>query len=120
VVVAINGKIETVDVFESTPLFRKLWPQLLKSYALDASQVDDAEEAPKLNTADEAEAFLASVLRDQESATRKTEGGLVVSRHETNDRISFSAAGFFGGMVMGMGGAMGGSAAPVHSSGFSK
>jgi hypothetical protein len=114
VVVAINGKIETVDVFESTPLFLKLWPQLLKSYALDASQVADAEDARNSNSPSEAEAFLASVLRDQESAARKTCGGLVVSRHETNDRISFSA-GAMGGMGM-----MGGSAAPVHSSGFSK
>ncbi len=36
VIVAINGKPHSVDVFESTPLFRKLWPKLLKSFALDA------------------------------------------------------------------------------------
>lgn len=29
IVVAINGKIESADLFESTPLFRKLWPKLL-------------------------------------------------------------------------------------------
>ncbi len=38
-VVAVNGKIESLDVFESTPLFRKLWPKLLKSHALDALSV---------------------------------------------------------------------------------
>jgi len=118
VVVAINGKIETVDVFESTPLFLKLWPQLLKSYALDALQAAEAEDARKSATPGDAEAFLASILRDQEEGTRKTDGGLVVSRHETKDAISFSA-GAMGGMGggMGMGGFVGG---PVHAAGYSK
>jgi hypothetical protein len=118
VVVAINGKIETADVFESTPLFLKLWPQLLKSYALDAIQVATAENAEKQSTSSEAEEFLASILRDQDAAgSRKTDGGLVVSRHETNDHIGFSA-GAMGGMGGGMmGGGFGG---PIHSSGFSK
>jgi len=113
VVVAINGKIETVDVFESTPLFLKLWPALLKGYAVDAIEVSDGENAGKSSTADAAAAFLASVLRDQESAAQKTEGGLIVSRHETNDRISFSAGG--SGMMGGMG-----AAAPLHAAGFAK
>jgi len=113
VVVAINGKIETVDVFESTPLFLKLWPALLKGYAVDAVEASDGDSACQSNTADEAAAFLASVLRDQESAAEKTEGGLIVSRHETNDRISFSAG------VSGIGGGMG-AAAPVHAAGFAK
>lgn len=116
VVVAINGKIETVDVFESTPLFLKLWPQLLKSYALDALNVDDAADSKKAVSASEAEAFLASVLRDQGAESRKTDGGLVVSRHETDDRISFSANGMAGGM----GGGMGMGAGPVHAAGYSK
>jgi hypothetical protein len=113
VVVAINGKIETVDVFESTPLFLKLWPQLLQSYALDAAQVAGAEDAGKPVVAGEAEAFLASVLRDQGTETRKMEGGLVVSRHETNDRISFSAGGMGGGLVGGFGDT-------VHAAAYSK
>jgi len=107
VVVAINGKIETVDVFESTPLFRKLWPQLLKSFALDALHVKDAEDAKKASTPRDAETFLASVLHEQEGAEKKGEGGLVVSRRETPEAVSFSAGG------MGM-------AAPIHASGYSK
>ncbi len=43
VIVAINGRVESVDVFESTPLFRKLWPKLLRSYALDAANQADEE-----------------------------------------------------------------------------
>ncbi|MBI3863101.1 MAG: hypothetical protein HY290_14515 [Planctomycetia bacterium] len=115
IVVAINGKIETVDVFESTPLFRKLWPQLLKSFALDALQSEDAddEESKTIVAQTDAQEFLAKILHDQPGENRKTEGGLVVSRHETKDAISFSA----GGMMGGMGGGM---AAPVHAAGFAK
>jgi hypothetical protein len=113
IVVAINGKMETVDVFESTPLFRKLWPQLLKSFVLDALESKDAEEARKPGTPGDAEAFLASVLQDQAGEERKTEGGLVVSRHETKDSISFKGG-------TGMMGGMGGLASPIHASGFSK
>ncbi len=32
-IVAINGKVEAVDVFQSTPLFQKLWPKILRSHA---------------------------------------------------------------------------------------
>lgn len=116
IVVAINGKLETVDVFGSTPLFRKLWPQLLKSFALDALEAAETDEAGKTSTPDEATAFLASVLRDQ-GEEKKTEGGLVVSRHETKDAVSFHAGGPMGGMGTGMGGFGGG---PIHSSGYSK
>src|SRR5262249_42400701 len=64
-VVAINGKIETVDVFESTPLFQKLWPQLLESFALDALEAAESEDAGKLATGAQAAEFLATVQRDQ-------------------------------------------------------
>ena len=119
VVVAINGKIETVDVFESTPLFLKLWPQLLKSYALDALHVDEATDAKKIVSPSDAEAFLVSVLQDQNTQSGKTAAGLVVSRHETLDRISFSA-GAMGGMGGGMRISVGEPAGPVHAAGYAK
>lgn len=116
IVVAINGKLETVDVFGSTPLFRKLWPQLLKSFALDALEATKTDDAGKTSTPDEATAFLASVLHDQEGQEKKTEGGLVVSRRETKDAVSFHAGAMMGGMGM-RGGSFGG---PIHASGYSK
>jgi ARG and Rhodanese-Phosphatase-superfamily-associated Protein domain len=112
VIVAVNGKIENVDVFESTPLFRKLWPQLLKSFALTALESADSEEKCQPGTRTEAETFLASTLKDQAEASKKTEGGLVVSHHDASDHVSFSA-----GMMGGMGGGFGGA---IHSSGYSK
>ena len=110
VIVAINGKIEAVDVFESTPLFRKLWHKLLKSYALDAVAAADDSKTEKSCTVADAKAFLESCSAARVEEKTKTTGGLVVTKR-VSDRgaVSFS----FGG---GMGGFGGG----VHSSGCSK
>jgi hypothetical protein len=110
-VVAINGKIESVDVFESTPLFRKLWPKLLKSYALDALGAASAKPAAKDSSVADASAFLTKVLQASVSSSKQTKGGLVVTRRETKDATSYSAAAPAGG---GLGGGA------IHASGFSK
>jgi hypothetical protein len=110
-VVAINGKIESVDVFESTPLFRKLWPKLLKSYALDALGAGAAKSAAKESSVADASAFLTKVLQASVASTKQTKGGLVVTRRETKDATSYSAAS------PAMGGGGGGA---IHASGFSK
>ena len=72
VVVAINGKIDAADVFESTPLFKKLWPKLLKSYSLEAANqaaldavADGVDEAAEGDANEEA--AIASDTVDQES-----------------------------------------------------
>ena len=113
-VVAINGKIESVDVFESTPLFHKLWPKLLKSYALDALHVSDAKDAAKTCNVADANAFLANVMQGAVKDKKQTKGGLVVTRRETKEGVSYSASGG-GGMGGGMGGGFGGA---VHSAGY--
>jgi hypothetical protein len=119
-IVAINGKIESLDVFESTPLFRKLWPKLLKSYALDAMSATatakpaakdksgtSAKHAAKESTVVDASAFLVKVLQASVRDTKQTQGGLVVTHRETKGATSYSAGG--------MGGGMGG---PVHAAGY--
>jgi hypothetical protein len=35
-VFAINGKVNSADVYASTALFKKLWPKLLKANAIEA------------------------------------------------------------------------------------
>lgn len=115
VVVAIDGKFVTMDVFESTPLFAKLWPKLLRSYALDAAiatadraseteaedgnsdVVNDADAAntagatPKkpLRIAD-ARAFLADALNSTAAETR-TDDGVVMTKREGEYCVSFTA-----------------------------
>ena len=68
--VAINGKIESVDIFESTPLFRKLWPKLLQSYALDALHASDAVDAKKTSSVADATVFLEKVMRGRIADTK--------------------------------------------------
>jgi hypothetical protein len=43
-VVAVNGKVATVDMFQSPLLFKKLEPKLLKSYVTDAVDVAAAKD----------------------------------------------------------------------------
>jgi hypothetical protein len=110
VIVAINGKIESVDVFESTPLFRKLWPKLLKSYALDAVATADYNEAKKTCTVTDAKSFLNESLQGNVEEQTKTTGGLFVTKRTSDNTVSFS----FGGGLGGSGGS------GVHASAFSK
>lgn len=121
-IVAVNGKVESVDIFGSTPLFRKLWPKLLKSHALDAANAADAPEAEKVCTLRDARQFLSTAMQAdvQES---ELEGGLVVTKRDSQGVASFSASVATGSddaraEAAGMGGmGFGGS---VHSSAFAK
>jgi hypothetical protein len=88
---AVNGKVEAMDVFGSTPLFRKLWPKLLRSYALDAANVEDGEKAGKLSTREDAREFLASALEGKEESKTEVDGGLVVTRRSSGDVVGFGA-----------------------------
>jgi hypothetical protein len=122
VVVAINGKVEAVDVFESTPLFVKVWPRLLKGYALDAFHAAEAEGADKNCDVADARAFIDKVIQSQVDQTKESPNGLVVTRRNSNDVMGFSArsesSGDDAAMMGGMG--MGGFGGAVHSAGFSK
>jgi hypothetical protein len=90
VIVAVNGKIESMDVFESTPLFKKLWPKLLKSHALDAANATGAEVAGKACTRQDAVAFLTETAAAGASKT-ETKGDIAVSRRENERVLLFSA-----------------------------
>ncbi len=115
VLVAINGKIETIDVFDSTPLFHKVWPKLLKSYALDAT---NAQEAKNTTIADmkraAAESFLAEAL-GANVASSESGQGVALTRREGQHVLSFSSHIEPAAASAGMGG-MGG----VHFSGYAK
>jgi hypothetical protein len=121
VAVAINGHVEAVDVFESTPLFQKVWPRLLKGYALDALHAADSPDADKSCRVADAREFLEKVRQSQVDDTERSENGLVLTRRNSKEVTGFSArtpqpydvdnnydgaAGAFGGVV--------------HAAGFSK
>jgi hypothetical protein len=122
VVVAVNGKVEAVDVFESTPLFVKVWPRLLKGYALDACHAAEAEGADKTCDVADARAFIDKVIQSQVDQTKESPSGLVVTRRNSKDVMGFSArseSSADGAVMMG-GMGMGGLGGAVHSAGFSK
>ena len=57
-VFAINGKVNSADVYGSNALFRKLWPKLLKANAVEAiAELQKEEFAP--TTADHVKSFLS-------------------------------------------------------------
>jgi hypothetical protein len=91
VIVAINGKVAAADVFQSTPLFLKLWPKLLKSYAFDAATAARQASAKRVCSRDDARAFLKKALEADVKKEADGHGGLVVSHRETHDVVSFSA-----------------------------
>jgi hypothetical protein len=117
-IVAVNGKLIVVDVFESTPLFRKLWPKLLKGHVLDAVTAVDSDDSRKTCTLEDAVAFVDEVVKASQGPTER-KGGLLITKRESDGSKPFvisvvpvdgdakHSAGFgggFGGGVHGGGG----------------
>ncbi|MEX0702033.1 MAG: DUF6569 family protein, partial [Planctomycetales bacterium] len=116
VVVAVNGKPEAVDVFGSTPLFRKLWPKLLRGYALDATAARDAETANAECAAADARKFLDDALAGEVTREQDVAGGLTVTRRNADGVVSFGA--FEDGAASPAMGGLGGLGGAIHFSGF--
>lgn len=95
VIVAIDGKVESLDVFESTPLFRKLWPKLLKSYALDAANAAEEADGTPHQSCPRADA-IAFFNQASESQHQKHESssGVAVASSDCDDLILFTAREF--------------------------
>ncbi|HEX4000152.1 MAG TPA: DUF6569 family protein [Pirellulales bacterium] len=101
VAVAINGKMDTLDIFESTPLFRQLWPKLLKSYALDAataaegethqtSKSKPAKKTEKTASVDDARKFLTEAMSGRPEKSDKN-GDIAITTLSTDHTLTFSA-----------------------------
>ncbi len=122
VIVAIDGKMDTLDIFELTPLFRKLWPKLLKSYSLDA--VNAGKGDSKTCKIVDAEHFLsdARTARGEKTASN---GTVATTTRSTDHVVCFSARDSrraaaekpdVSAAPVGLGGFSG----AIHASGFSK
>jgi hypothetical protein len=89
---AINGKVNSAEVYGSAVLFRKLWPKLLQANATEAlAELDKGEKFDPV-TADSVKAFLLDVDRDrtkrdlvliQKALSRR----IVVQMQETDQSI---------------------------------
>jgi hypothetical protein len=91
---AINGKVNSADVYASHALFTKLWPKLLKATATEAlSELDQEAKAAKPVANDEIHAFLAASEAPKPESKAVTSRVRVVTRQddqnvffETQDR----------------------------------
>ena len=78
VVIAVNGKIASGDVYPSNGLFRKMWPKLIRAAATEAV-ANKKDGAPVAPAAIEAEKFLAEAQTGQTSERALAD----IARHET-------------------------------------
>jgi hypothetical protein len=92
-VFAINGHVNSADVYASRSLFVKLWPKLLKASAVEAIAESNQAAAPKPVVSETVQTFLADSERAAASAKPVTNRVKLVTREddkniffETQDR----------------------------------
>lgn len=89
-VFAINGQMNSADVYSSNALFKKLWPKLLDASAVEAfAELDQAVKSEPV-TADTAKAF----LREAETGTAETKNlrpRTTMVKRETEKNVLFEA-----------------------------
>jgi hypothetical protein len=85
---AINGKINSAEIYASHELFAKLWQKLLKASAVEAiSEFQPNAKSPTVTTV-----MVGATLRDGESGTasaRELNGRTQVSKKETSKTVLF-------------------------------
>jgi hypothetical protein len=85
---AINGKINSADVYASSELFKKLWPKLLRATAVEAiAELQKGQEFEQVN-AEAIESFLAEAERGSASERGVTARIKLVTR-DTDESVLF-------------------------------
>jgi len=77
-VYAINGKVNTAEIYCSRALFKKMWPKLLKSTALEALSESQEGKDFKPPSAEEFSAFLLKDAKGEKTEKKVAEGARVV------------------------------------------
>jgi len=83
-VFAINGKVNSADVYASRALFVKLWPKLLKSSAVEAIAELNKDEVKPVTT-DTIDSFLAESEKPAGAAKTVTPRVRMVKREDENN-----------------------------------
>lgn len=95
---AINGKINSADIFVSRDLFGKLWPKLLESAATEA--VGELEKNSKQNPPAPARNSVSKLLAEAETSKptqEKIAGGNILLYHEKPGSLTFDTHGTVNG-----------------------
>ncbi|HYE97366.1 MAG TPA: DUF6569 family protein [Planctomycetota bacterium] len=87
VAVAVNGKLESVDAYASTGLFRKLWPKLLRGAVLE-SLAKKADGDPKPVTEADVRAALAKAAEGH-ATTETRPGNMTVKVYDREKTLLF-------------------------------
>ncbi len=87
-VFAINGHVNSADIYASRPLFVKLWPKLLKASAVEAIAELNQAQAPKPVTDETVHMFLSDSERAKAEAKPVTTRVKLVTR-ENEENIFF-------------------------------
>lgn len=87
-VFAINGNVNSADVYSSNALFRKLWPKLLKANTVEAI-AQSQKEAFKPTSTDHAKAFLKEAEQPQASAPKDVTARVKVVTREDDKNVFF-------------------------------
>ncbi len=85
---AINGKVNSADVYASSELFRKLWPKLLRASAVEAladRQANLKFEAPRIAAVKDTILDAETAAAQADSLTSRTE----VIRKETKTNVMY-------------------------------
>ena len=85
---AINGAINSADVFASHSLFQKLWPTLLKSTAVEAVAELKKDLKAKPVTAEMVTAFLTDAEKGKQSAKDVTKRVRIIEQ-ETKENLLY-------------------------------
>ena len=87
-VFAINGNVNSADVYSSNALFRKLWPKLLKANTVEAiAQLQ--KESFKPASTDHAKAFLTEAEKPRASAPKDVTARVKVVTREDDKNVFF-------------------------------
>jgi hypothetical protein len=84
-VFAINGHVNSADIYASRPLFLKLWPKLLKASAVEAIAELNQKEAPKPVSDETVHSFLAESERANGNEKDVTGRVKLVTREDNNN-----------------------------------
>lgn len=111
ILVAINGKVVSADIFGDPGLFRRLWPKLLRAYAADAAEHASTmgTKPPVTVTAQMGKAFVAAATDTRAKAVIHSKGSATLrldSRSALLYQFKPEAKGAEG--MAGVGGADGG------------
>ncbi len=91
VIVSINGKPQSMDVFNSTPLFKKLWPKMIKSFSLEAANsTENSKIKADTCSLEDATNFLNESFSGKASQD-KSKFGLHMNKRESERVVLLSA-----------------------------